>query len=132
MSVHIRQPVREQPYTGYWKSLVSHFATAPATHCGQKPTDCGHLCRGGSFALCYSQNEARIWKEKQSGFVEKKKLANRRIFRMRHVWIRMILALVWLAAAIVSGGALYVVLGLVFLVSGYSVWKREKKGKGED
>ena len=51
---------------------------------------------------------------------------------MRHIWIRSILALVWLAAAIVSGGALYVVLGLVFLVSAYSSWRQEKKGKGDE
>lgn len=51
---------------------------------------------------------------------------------MRHVWIRSILALVWLAAALISGGALNVVLGMVFLVSAYSAWKREKNGKGED
>ena len=51
---------------------------------------------------------------------------------MRHIWIRSILALVWLAAAIVSGDALYVVLGLVFLVSAYSSWRQEKKGKGDE
>ena len=51
---------------------------------------------------------------------------------MRHVWIRSILALVWLAAALISGGALNVVLGMVFLVSAYSAWQREKNGKGED
>lgn len=51
---------------------------------------------------------------------------------MRHVWIRGILALVWLAAALISGGALYVIMGMVFLVSAYSAWKREKNGKGED
>ena len=51
---------------------------------------------------------------------------------MRHIWIRSILALVWLAAAIVSGGALYVVLGLVFLVSAYSSGRQEKKGKGDE
>ncbi|GFI08088.1 hypothetical protein IMSAGC007_00532 [Lachnospiraceae bacterium] len=51
---------------------------------------------------------------------------------MRHVWIRGILALVWLAAALISGGALYVIMGMVFLISAYSAWKREKNGKGED
>lgn len=51
---------------------------------------------------------------------------------MRHVWIRGILALVWLAAAIVSGGALYVVMGLVFLVSAYSGWRKGQNGKGDE
>ncbi len=50
---------------------------------------------------------------------------------MRHVWIRGILALVWLAAAIVSGGVLYVILGMIFLVSAFSAWRQDKDGKGE-
>ena len=29
MFAHIRQPVREQPDTGYWKSLLAYFPTAP-------------------------------------------------------------------------------------------------------
>lgn len=53
-------------------------------------------------------------------------------FGMRHIWIRSILALVWLAAAIVSGGALYVVMGLVFLVSAYSGWRKGQNGKGDE
>ncbi|MCI8558735.1 MAG: hypothetical protein HFI19_13440 [Lachnospiraceae bacterium] len=51
---------------------------------------------------------------------------------MRHIWIRSILALVWLAAAVVSGGALYVVMGIVFLVSAYSGWRKERNGKGDE
>lgn len=55
---------------------------------------------------------------------------------MRHVYIRGILSLIWLAAAIVSGisgnfemAALYVILGGVFLYSAYAAWKKEgKKG----
>ena len=57
---------------------------------------------------------------------------------MRHVYIRGILALIWLVPAIVSGvsgtlemTALYVIMGSVFLYSAYSTWKREKNGKGE-
>ena len=53
-------------------------------------------------------------------------------FGMRHVLIRSIMALVWLAAAIVSGGALYVVMGIVFLVSAYSGWKKERNEKGDN
>lgn len=57
---------------------------------------------------------------------------------MRHVYIRGILAVVWLAAAIVSGGAgmmantaLYIVMAGVFAFSAHSMWKKEKNGKGE-
>lgn len=57
---------------------------------------------------------------------------------MRHVYIRGILAVVWLAAAVVSGGAgmmantaLYIVMAGVFAFSAHSMWKREKNGKGE-
>lgn len=56
---------------------------------------------------------------------------------MRHVYIRGILSLIWLAAAIVSGisgnfemAALYVILGGVFLYSAYATWKKEKKKGG--
>ena len=52
---------------------------------------------------------------------------------MRHFWFRLILGIVWLAAAIVSAvganvlfAALDVILGIVFLWSAYSVWKKEK------
>ncbi len=45
---------------------------------------------------------------------------------MRHVYIRGILALVWGAAAIVSGSFFYVVLGGVFLYASYEAWKKEK------
>ena len=52
---------------------------------------------------------------------------------MRHFYFRLILGIVWLAAAIVSAlganvlfTALYVVLGIVFLWSAYSIWKKEK------
>lgn len=57
---------------------------------------------------------------------------------MRHVYIRGILAVVWLAAAVVSGGAgmmantaLYIVMAGVFAFSAHSMWKEEKNGKGE-
>lgn len=56
---------------------------------------------------------------------------------MRHVYIRGILALVWLAAAIVSGvsgriewAVFYVILCGVFLYSSYATWQKEKSGKG--
>ena len=55
---------------------------------------------------------------------------------MRHFYFRLIFGIVWLAAAVVSAvganipfAALYVVLGIVFLWSAYSIWKKEK---GED
>ena len=57
---------------------------------------------------------------------------------MRHVYIRGILALIWLVAAIVSGlsgnlemTVLYVMLGGVFLYSACSTWKKEKNRKGD-
>lgn len=57
---------------------------------------------------------------------------------MRHVSIRGIMSLIWLAVAVVSGSsgnlemaALYVILGGVFLYSAYAAWKREKDSKGE-
>lgn len=50
---------------------------------------------------------------------------------MRHIYIRGILAVIWMAAAIISGisgsmemAALYVLLGGVFLYSAYSEWKK--------
>ena len=52
---------------------------------------------------------------------------------MRHVYIRGILALIWLAAAIASGisgnlemTGLYVIVGGAFLYSAYATWKKEK------
>lgn len=55
---------------------------------------------------------------------------------MRHFYFRLILGIVWLIAAVVSAinanisfVALYVVLGIVFLWSAYSIWKKEKKDK---
>ncbi|MDE5598330.1 MAG: hypothetical protein K2J04_10910 [Lachnospiraceae bacterium] len=56
---------------------------------------------------------------------------------MRHVYIRGIIGLIWLAAAIVSGvgnfemSALYVILGGVFLYSAYTAWKKDKDNKGD-
>lgn len=54
---------------------------------------------------------------------------------MRHVLIRGIMGLIWLAAAIISGvsgnfemSALYVILGGVFLYSACTTWKKDYKG----
>lgn len=56
---------------------------------------------------------------------------------MRHVFIRGIAALIWMAAAIISGLSgsfemmvLYVILGGVFLYSAYAAGKKEKDNKG--
>ncbi len=56
---------------------------------------------------------------------------------MRHVYVRGVLALLWLAAAVVSGvsgrletAAFYVILAGVFLYSAYRVWDRERGHKG--
>lgn len=52
---------------------------------------------------------------------------------MRHFYYRLILGIIWLAAAVVSAvrsntsfAALYVVLGIVFLWSGCSIRRKEK------
>ena len=56
---------------------------------------------------------------------------------MRHFYFRLILGIVWLAAAVVSAvganipfAALYVVLDIRFLWSACSIWKKEKRDKG--
>ena len=56
---------------------------------------------------------------------------------MRHFYFRLILGIVWLAAAVVSAAganipfaALYAVLGVVFLWSAYSIWKKDKDNRG--
>ena len=57
---------------------------------------------------------------------------------MRHAYIRGILALIWLVAAVVSGlsgnlewAGLYVLMGAAFGYSAYASWKKEKNNKGE-
>lgn len=56
---------------------------------------------------------------------------------MRHVLIRGIMGLIWLAAAVVSGvsgnlgmAVLYLLLGGVFWYFAYAEWKKEIDGKG--
>ncbi len=56
---------------------------------------------------------------------------------MRHIYIRGIIGLIWLVAAIVCGVSgnfpmmgLYLVLAGVFLCSAYAAWKKEKNGIG--
>lgn len=56
---------------------------------------------------------------------------------MRHVYIRGIVGLIWLAAAIVSGvsghfemSAFYIILGGVFWYSAYTTWKKDKDNRG--
>ena len=57
--------------------------------------------------------------------------------KMRHIYIRGMIGLIWLIAAIVCGVSgsfpmmgLYIILAGVFLYSAYIVWKNEKDGKG--
>ena len=57
---------------------------------------------------------------------------------MRHFYFRLIFGIVWMALAAVSVlkanisfAALYVVLGIVFLCSAYSIWKKEKEKDNE-
>ena len=55
---------------------------------------------------------------------------------MRHVYIRGILALIWLAAAVVSGlsgslewAGLYVLMGAAFGYSAWASWKKNHRGE---
>ena len=57
---------------------------------------------------------------------------------MRHVYIRGILALIWLAIAVANGisgrfemAMLYVIICGVFLYSAYRAQQKEQDGKGE-
>lgn len=54
---------------------------------------------------------------------------------MHHIYIRAIIGIIWLAAAIVCGitdnfsmMGLYIVLAAVFLYSAYAQWKKGGKG----
>lgn len=56
---------------------------------------------------------------------------------MRHIYIRGILGVVWLAAAIACGVSgsfqmmgFYILLACAFLYSAYAAWKKEKGDKG--
>lgn len=56
---------------------------------------------------------------------------------MRHFYFRLVLGIVWLIAAVVSGvsanipfAVLYVALGIMFLYSAFSIWKKEKDKRG--
>lgn len=58
---------------------------------------------------------------------------------MRHVLIRGIMGLIWLAAAVVSGvsgnlgmAVLYLLLGVVFWYFAYAEWKKKHTTKGAD
>ena len=57
---------------------------------------------------------------------------------MRHVYIRGIVGLIWLVAAIASAISgkfemtlFYVILGGMFLYSAYATWKKEANNKGD-
>lgn len=57
--------------------------------------------------------------------------------KMRHIYIRGMIGLIWLIAAIACGGSgnfpmtgLYIILAGVFLYSAYTAWKNEKDGRG--
>lgn len=55
---------------------------------------------------------------------------------MRHCYFRILLGLVWMVAAALSGlrgnlsmTALYGVLAVVFLYTAYTIWKKEKANR---
>lgn len=52
---------------------------------------------------------------------------------MRHFYFRLVFGIIWLLAAIFSAisanfpfMALYIILGIVFLYSAYTIWKKER------
>lgn len=54
-------------------------------------------------------------------------------FIMRHFYFRLVFGIIWLLAAIFSAisanfpfMALYIILGIVFLYSAYTIWKKER------
>ena len=75
------------------------------------------------LAVCYDRNK-NLYNDLNGGYL------------MRHFYFRLIFGIVWLAAAVVNAVSLmipfaimYAVLGIVFLRSAFSIWKKEK---GED
>ena len=57
--------------------------------------------------------------------------------KMRHIYIRGMIGLIWLIAAIACGVSgnfpmtgLYIILAGVLLYSAYTAWKHEKDGRG--
>ena len=79
--------------------------------------------------------ERSICMETAPEYIEKTKRLGGK--KMRHIYIRGIIGLIWLVAAIVCGVSgsfpmmgLYLVLAGVFLYSAYAAWKKEKDGKG--
>ena len=85
---------------------------------GQKPTDYGHFgTRSIGAVRCICKQEK----------TEEEK--------MRHCYIRLVIGLVWVVAAlscIVRGNlsmtVLYGALGVVFMYTAYTIWKKEKTG----
>ncbi|MDO5425011.1 MAG: hypothetical protein Q4F41_14910 [Eubacteriales bacterium] len=51
---------------------------------------------------------------------------------MRHFYIRILFAIIWLAAGIVSGNVFFLIMSGVFLYYAYKIWKEEKDKKGEE
>ena len=92
---------------------------------GQKHTDYGQKGMNAVFAVCCHCNEGGCT-NLNGGYL------------MRHFYFRLILGMVWMAAAVVSAAganilftALYAGLGILFFWSACSIWKKEKKDKDE-
>lgn len=90
---------------------------------GQKPADYGQNGRDVILAVCWGRSNNIHTDLTEDIF-------------MRHFYFRFIFGIVWLAAAIVSAiganipfAVLYVALGVRFLGSAWSLWKKEKKGR---
>ncbi len=108
-----------------WTAEAVRYLDGPFFH-GQKPTIHGQNGIETVFTVCYghskqSLHSSYLYTDLNGGYF------------MRHFYFRLIFGIVWLAAAVVSAvksnlsfAALYVVLGIVFLWSAHSIWKKDK------
>ena len=102
------------------------MAIRPTLFRGQKPTIHGQNGMNIILAVCCNRSR-NLYIDLNGGCL------------MRHFYFRLIFGIVWLVVAVVSAvganipfAALYVVLGIVFLWSAYSIWKKETKDKDND
>ncbi len=87
---------------------------------GQKPTIHGQNGTEAVFTVCYGHS-SYLYTDLNGGKF------------MRHFYFRLIFGIVWLAAAVfsavmanISFAVLYVILGIIFLWSAYSIRKKER------
>ena len=106
---------------------------------GQKDTVCGHLRTTASFPVRYRQKEETGKSKRDAGLRKEgnfKRAAEIKGGRkMRHMYVRCIIGVILLGAALIGGGPLCIILGAMMLCSALSLWKKGKDGdsgeKGE-